>query len=96
MNHNTDKKTKQPNKQQLLNRLKRIEGQVRGVHSMIENDRYCVDILNQIAAIQAAMNKVSLALTEDHTHHCVSKAIKEGNGEEAIDELMDVLKRMLK
>ncbi|MDA3129416.1 metal-sensitive transcriptional regulator [Aliibacillus thermotolerans] len=90
------KKTVQPNKQQLLNRLKRIEGQVRGIHQMVESDRYCVDILNQIAAVQAAMNKVSLALMEDHTHHCVSHAIKNGDGEAAIEELMDVMKRMVK
>lgn len=90
------KKTVQPNKQQLLNRLKRIEGQVRGIQQMIESDRYCVDILNQIAAVQAAMNKVSLALMEDHTHHCVRHAIEEGDGEAAIAELMDVMKRMIK
>ncbi|ETP70077.1 metal-sensitive transcriptional regulator [Planomicrobium chinense] len=93
---NTVKTTVQPNKQQLLNRLKRIEGQVRGVHQMVENDRYCVDILHQVSAIQSAMNKVSLALLEDHTHHCVSKAIKENKGEEAINELMDVMKTMTK
>ncbi|SDH89024.1 DNA-binding transcriptional regulator, FrmR family [Alteribacillus persepolensis] len=91
-----NKSTVQPNKQQLLNRLKRIEGQVRGVHSMVENDRYCVDILNQVAAVQSAMNKVSLALMEDHTHHCVANAIKNGEGEESIEELMEVMKRMLK
>ncbi|PSL36324.1 DNA-binding FrmR family transcriptional regulator [Planomicrobium soli] len=93
---NTTKSTIQPNKQQLLNRLKRIEGQVRGVHQMVENDRYCVDILHQVSAIQSAMNKVSLALLEDHTHHCVAKAIKENKGEEAINELMDVMKTMTK
>lgn len=90
------KTTVQPNKQQLLNRLKRIEGQVRGVHQMIENDRYCVDVLHQISAIQSAMNKVSLALLEDHTNHCVIKAIKDENGEEAIKELMSVMKTMTK
>lgn len=90
------RKTVQPNKQQLLNRLKRIEGQVRGVQQMVENDRYCVDILHQISAVQSAMNKVALALLEDHTHHCVANAIKENNGEEAIKELMDVMKTMTK
>ncbi|MER2048275.1 MAG: metal-sensitive transcriptional regulator [Solibacillus sp.] len=90
------KTTVQPNKQQLLNRLKRIEGQVRGVHQMVENDRYCVDILHQVSAIQSAMNKVSLALLEDHTHHCVAKAVKENKGEEAINELMDVMRTMTK
>ncbi|WP_158737039.1 metal-sensitive transcriptional regulator [Alteribacillus sp. YIM 98480] len=94
--HTNHKSTEQPNKQQLLNRLKRIEGQVRGIHNMVENDRYCVDILNQIAAIQSAMNKVSLALVEDHTNHCVANAIKNGEGEESIEELMEVIKRMIK
>ncbi|GAE31973.1 metal-sensitive transcriptional regulator [Halalkalibacter hemicellulosilyticus] len=89
----SSKSTVQPNKQQLLNRLKRVEGQVRGIHNMVENDRYCVDILNQIAAVQSAMNKVSLALMEDHTHHCVANAIKNNKGEEAIDELMTVMKK---
>lgn len=93
---NIMKSTVQPNKQQLLNRLKRIEGQVRGVHQMVENDRYCVDILHQISAIQSAVNKVSLALLEDHTQHCVAKAIKNNNGEEAISELMDVMRTMTK
>jgi len=92
----TVKTTVQPNKQQLLNRLKRVEGQVRGVHQMVENDRYCVDILHQISAIQSAMNKVSLALLEDHTHHCVVKAINGQDGEEAIKELMSVMKTMTK
>ena len=92
----TTKTTVQPNKQQLLNRLKRVEGQVRGVHQMVENDRYCVDILHQISAIQSAMNKVSLALLEDHTHHCVVKAIKGQDGEAAIKELMSVMKTMTK
>lgn len=92
----TNKKTVQPNKQQLLNRLKRIEGQVRGIHQMVDNDRYCVDILHQISAIQSAMNKVSLALLEDHTHHCVANAIKGQDGDNAIKELMDVMKTMTK
>lgn len=90
------KSTVQPNKQQLLNRLKRIEGQVRGVQGMVENDRYCVDILYQISAIQSALNKVSLALLEDHTHHCVSRAVNDDKGEEAIKELMAVMRTMTK
>lgn len=86
----------QPNKQQLLNRLKRIEGQVRGIHKMVEEDRYCVDILNQISAVQAATNKVALNLLENHTHHCVADAIQKNNGEEAIEELMGLVKKMVK
>jgi DNA-binding FrmR family transcriptional regulator len=99
MNHSEETKithraTKE--KDQLLTRLKRIEGQVRGIQNMIENDRYCVDILTQISAINAAMNKVGLHLLERHTHHCVADAIKDGDGEEAIQELMEVFKRFSK
>ncbi|ALC89141.1 transcriptional regulator [Bacillus sp. FJAT-18017] len=83
-------------KDRLIARLKRIEGQVRGIQNMVENDRYCVDILTQISAINAAMNKVGLHLLEKHTQHCVSDAIKDGNGEEAIEELMEVFKRFSK
>lgn len=83
-------------KDQLMNRLKRIEGQVRGIQNMIEDDRYCVDILVQISAINAALKKVSLHLLERHTHHCVSDAIKIGEGEEAIQELMEVFERFSK
>lgn len=86
----------QPNKKQLLNRLKRIEGQIRGIHRMVEEDKYCVDILNQIAAVQSATNKVSLALMEDHSHHCIASAIEKNNGQEAIEELMNVVKKMVK
>ncbi|MBU7595787.1 metal-sensing transcriptional repressor [Metabacillus halosaccharovorans] len=83
-------------KDQLIIRLKRIEGQVRGIQNMIENERYCIDILTQISAINAAMNKVGLHLLEKHTQHCVSDAIRDGDGEEAIQELMEVFKRFSK
>ncbi|MCM2674948.1 metal-sensing transcriptional repressor [Alkalicoccobacillus plakortidis] len=83
-------------KEQLTNRLKRIEGQVRGIQKMVEDDRYCVDILTQISAINAAMKKVSLQLLEDHSKHCVADAIKEGNGDQAIEELMSVVERFTK
>ncbi|MEM1503713.1 metal-sensing transcriptional repressor [Domibacillus sp. 8LH] len=83
-------------KDQLITRLKRIEGQVRGIQNMIENDRYCVDILTQISAINAAMNKVGLHLLEKHTQHCVSDAIKDGDADEAIRELMEVFERFSK
>lgn len=90
----THRSTKE--KDQLITRLKRIEGQVRGIQNMIENERYCLDILTQISAINAAMNKVGLHLLEKHTQHCVSDAIKDGDGEEAIQELMEVFKRFSK
>ncbi|SDJ78938.1 metal-sensing transcriptional repressor [Salimicrobium halophilum] len=83
-------------KAKVLNRLKRIEGQVRGIQKMVEEDRYCVDILVQISAIDSALNKVGHSLMERHTHHCVADAVKKGEGEEAIDELMKVMKHFTK
>lgn len=83
-------------KTQIQNRLKRIEGQVRGIHKMIEEDRYCVDVLVQLSAIQAALKKVSMHMLEDHSKHCVADAIKNGDGDEAISELMDIIGRFSK
>ncbi|MCF3942286.1 metal-sensing transcriptional repressor [Oceanobacillus alkalisoli] len=80
----------------ITNRLKRIEGQVRGIQKMVEEDRYCVDILVQISAINAALKKVGHEVTERHIKHCVSDAVKSGEGEPVIDELMDVLKQISK
>lgn len=83
-------------KKAIVNRLKRIEGQVRGIQKMIEEDRYCVDILVQISAIQAALKKVGLSISEHHMKHCVTHALETGEGEKAIDELIDVLKHFSK
>lgn len=83
-------------KQAVVNRLKRIEGQVRGIQKMIEEDRYCVDILVQISAINAALKKVGFTVAERHTKHCVSHAVKAGEGDAAIDELMGILKQFSK
>lgn len=86
-----------PKKDELLRRLKRIEGQVRGIQKMIEEDRYCVDIMVQIAAIKSAMNQVGLSILESHTRGCVSDAISnQSDGEEKIDELMDVIRQFTK
>lgn len=83
-------------KQAIINRLKRIEGQARGIQKMVEDDRYCIDILVQISAIQSALKQVGFSITERHIHHCVSDAIKSGEGHEIIDELMDVLMQFSK
>ena len=83
----------QPNKPALLKRMNRIEGQVRGVAKMVEEDRYCVDVLTQISAIQSALDALAMQLLESHTKGCVRSALKSGNGDEAIDELMAVVKR---
>lgn len=80
----------------LLERLKKIEGQVRGLQKMIEEDRYCVDVLVQIAAVKAGINKVGLSLLEGHTRGCVADAIRQDQGEEAIEELMGVLMKFVK
>ncbi|ACJ33589.1 metal-sensing transcriptional repressor [Anoxybacillus flavithermus] len=97
--HHMDKKMVPRTEEEIENimkRLKRIEGQVRGVQKMVEDNRYCIDILVQISAITAALNKVGLNLLERHVSHCVSKAIREGSGEESIRELMDVIKQFSK
>lgn len=84
------------NKQKLLNRLKRIEGQTRGIQRMVQEDKYCVDIMTQISSIQSALEQVSLTLMEDHMRHCVTEAIQQGNGDEKISEVVNVLKRYAK
>lgn len=85
----------QPRKNNLLGRLRRIEGQVRGVANMVEEDRYCIDILTQISALRSALDAVALRLLEDHTRHCVSHAIRSGD-DKVIDELITVVKQMKK
>jgi DNA-binding FrmR family transcriptional regulator len=82
-------------KDALLNRLRRIEGQVRGVEKMIDEERYCIDILTQIGAIQSAVDAVALKLLDDHVRHCVADA--EGDGRvEKLDELMAAVERLVK
>ncbi len=85
------KRVKQPHKFALRPRMNRIAGQVQGISRMIEEDRYCVDILVQISAVRSALNQVALQIIEDHTQGCVRRAIRAGQGNEAIAELMDVL-----
>ena len=84
-------------KDDLLKRLNRIEGQVRGISRMIEDDRYCIDVLTQIAAIQAALDKISLGLLDGHARHCLAG---EGAGpatpDAQADELMGAVGRMLR
>lgn len=82
------------NKEQLRRRLARIEGQVRGIARMVDEDRYCIDILQQISAAQAALDKVALALVDDHTRHCVLEADPETRAERH-GELMVALGRLI-
>lgn len=82
-------------KDQLAKRLRRIEGQVRGVQKMVDEDRYCIDVITQISAIQAALDKVALGLLDGHAHHCVVGAAP-GERTEKTDELMVAVGRLLK
>lgn len=81
-----------------LARLRRIEGQIRGIHRMVEEDRYCPDVMTQVSAVQEALRAVNRELMRNHLHHCVTRAF-EGGGEEAeaaIDELMTLMRRNMR
>ncbi|MCH5586097.1 metal-sensitive transcriptional regulator [Shimazuella sp. AN120528] len=82
-------------KKNLMNRLSRIEGQVRGVKGLIEKDTYCDDVLNQIASIQSALNGVGKLLLEQHLKTCVVERFQEGD-EEVIDELLITVNKLMK
>ena len=87
------------NKPKLLNRLSRIEGQVRGVSRMVEDGRYCIDILTQVQALRAALAKVETELLKDHLGHCIEGAIVSGDREEQrrkAAELIELLERAAK
>jgi len=79
----------------LLNRLNRIEGQVRGIKGMVEKDAYCTDILIQVAAVNAALNSFNKVLLANHIRTCVARDIRQGK-EETIDELVETLQRLMK
>ena len=93
----TDKTTKRSPEEQkkLLNRLKRIEGQVRGLQAMIERDAYCYDILPQSAAVNAAMNAFTKEMLAHHIEGCVARDIRAGK-DEVIDELVTILQKLMK
>ena len=82
-------------KDQLLKRLRRVEGQVRGVQNMVEDERYCIDVLTQISAIQAALDKVALGLMDDHARHCVIDGPSELK-DDRTEELMAAVARLMR
>ncbi|WP_215761403.1 metal-sensitive transcriptional regulator [Acetobacter sp. P1H12_c] len=92
----SEKRVQQPHKKALTNRLRRIEGQIGGVLNMVEQDRYCVDILMQISAIKSALDGVATEILSTHANGCVRKAVQEDGGEEAIEELLRVVRRMIR
>jgi CsoR family transcriptional regulator, copper-sensing transcriptional repressor len=81
------------NKDDLLTRLRRIEGQVRGVQRMVDQDVYCIDILTQVNSITAALRAVGMGLLDAHVRHCVAESIERGEGEEKVEELMSAVAR---
>lgn len=94
--HHPQRTVVQPQKSALLKRLNRIEGQARGIARMVEEDRYCIDVLTQIAAIQSALDAVAMQLLASHTNGCVRSAIRSGDGDAAVDELMSLVKRFVR
>ena len=89
------KERSEKEKRSMINRLSRIEGQVRGIRKMVENDAYCPDILIQVSAVNAALNSFNKVLLAEHIRTCVTEDIREGK-EETIDELVVVLQKLMK
>ena len=77
----------------LAKRVNRIEGQVRGIGRMIEGDRYCIDVLTQVSAVQSALDALARELLEHHLHGCVQQAVKSGDGDHAIAEALEVIRK---
>ncbi len=84
------------NKDSLLNRMKKIEGQAQGIQRMIQENRYCVDIVQQLTALSSAVDEVALLVLQGHVEGCVADAIREGGGEHHINELMMVLRKAMR
>jgi DNA-binding FrmR family transcriptional regulator len=82
------------NKKDLQDRLRRIEGQVRGLQRMIDEDTYCIDVLTQVNSVNAALKAVGMGLLEDHVRHCVTESIELGTGDAKIAELMTAVSRL--
>jgi DNA-binding FrmR family transcriptional regulator len=80
-------------KEQLQNRLRRIEGQVRGLQRMVDEDQYCIDVLTQLNSVVAALRAVGMGLLDDHVRHCVTESIEQGDGREKVEELMAAVAR---
>ena len=87
-----------PDKEEYLKRLRRIEGQVRGLQKMVDDDKYCIDILTQVSAVTRALQSVSLGLLEDHLGHCVTQAVAEGGevAELKVREASDAIARLVR
>ena len=95
MSENTPTRGYTASKDQLIKRLRRIEGQVGGIQRMVDEDRYCIDVLTQITAVQAALDKVALGLLDDHAHHCVMGA-GDSERDAKTEELMAAVGRLMR
>jgi DNA-binding FrmR family transcriptional regulator len=80
-------------KKELQDRLRRIEGQVRGLQRMVEEDKYCIDILTQVNSVTAALRAVGMGLLDGHARHCVRESIEQGTGDEKVEELLAAVGR---
>jgi len=80
----------------LIKRIRRIEGQARGIERMIEDDRYCIDIVQQLTALSSAADEVSLLILQSHIEGCISDAIREQRGDEYIEELISTIRKAIK
>jgi DNA-binding FrmR family transcriptional regulator len=80
-------------KGQLQTRLRRIEGQVRGLQRMIDEEQYCIDVLTQVNSVVAALRAVGMGVLDDHVRHCVTESIEQGDGREKVEELMAAVAR---
>jgi CsoR family transcriptional regulator, copper-sensing transcriptional repressor len=83
-------------REEYLKRLRRIEGQVRGLQRMVEEDRYCIDVLTQVASVTKALQGVAMGLLDEHLRHCVADAVKADGGEEKLNEAMNAVERLLR
>lgn len=83
-------------KQDILLRLRRIEGQIKGIQRMIESEKYCVDVLTQVAAVRAAINKVGAMILENHSKTCMQNALMSDNKEAALEELIGSVQKFLR
>jgi len=81
------------NKKDLQDRLRRIEGQVRGIQRMVDEDQYCIDILTQLNSATAALKAVGMGLLDEHVRHCVKDSIDQGNSDEKVEELLAAVAR---
>ena len=95
MSSSTETRGYTATKDQLLTRLNRVEGQIRGIHKMVDDDRYCIDVITQIGAVQAALDKVALGLLDDHARHCVVDG-PAGLKDERTGELMAAVGRLMR